>query len=208
MASLKNFQWNCNGLMGHINELQHHLALSSSDYDILCLQETFLKPEKPFSLSGYSAVRKDRDGSNSKGGLLTLVKDSLNYTEIDINVDIECIIVKIKTDNSYINVANIYLPPTGKLNVDDLNCALLPNTVLVGDFNAKNTLWGSTHVDKRGEHIENLLELKNFTVINNGLPTYTCHNGNSTHLDLALVCNSLAAKLITISKDAVTSTLS
>ena len=39
-------------------------------------------------------VSKDREGM-LKGGLLTLIKDTLNYTEIKPQDDIECILVKI-----------------------------------------------------------------------------------------------------------------
>jgi len=49
---------------------------------------------KNFSLNGYSTVRKDRIGMG-KGGLITLVKDSLIYTETDSHNDIECILVTL-----------------------------------------------------------------------------------------------------------------
>jgi len=68
MTSLKIFQWNCNGLMADINELQHHLALPSNDYDILCLQETFLKPEKILFLKRLQCSTK------------RVKEDYLNYT--------------------------------------------------------------------------------------------------------------------------------
>jgi len=45
-AGLKIFQWNCNGLLTHINEFKHHL--SENSYDVICLQETFLKHAKTF----------------------------------------------------------------------------------------------------------------------------------------------------------------
>ena len=90
---LSIFQWNCNGL---------HLANSKYTYDVICSQETFLKPGKNFSLTGYNTVRKDRIGMG-KGGLITLVKDSLIYTETDSHNDTECILVEIKTDNKLHN---------------------------------------------------------------------------------------------------------
>jgi len=44
------FQWNCNGLAlspSSLNELKQHLAYNYY-YDVICLQETFLKPTKTF----------------------------------------------------------------------------------------------------------------------------------------------------------------
>jgi len=36
-------QWNC-GLFAHLVELKRHLAVSTVKYDVICLQETLLKP--------------------------------------------------------------------------------------------------------------------------------------------------------------------
>ena len=56
------------------------------------LTKTFLKPEKSFSLP---LVRRDRI-EGDKGGLLTLIKDTINYTEICSRNSIECHILNIK----------------------------------------------------------------------------------------------------------------
>ena len=91
-------------------------------YDVICLQETFLKPGKNFWLNGYSTVRKDRIGMG-KGGLITLVKHSLIYTETDSHNDIECILVKIKTDKNYITIANLYISPDQNVDTNQLATA-------------------------------------------------------------------------------------
>ena len=44
-------------------------------------------------------IRKDRVDMR-KGGLVTFIKDCLTYTEITPPDDMECILVKIKTENS------------------------------------------------------------------------------------------------------------
>jgi len=79
-CGLNIFQWNCTGLFAHLNEFKQHLA--QNPYDVICLQETFLKPGKNFTLPGFTVIRKDRETSR-KGGLITLIKDSLNFTEIN-----------------------------------------------------------------------------------------------------------------------------
>jgi len=60
----------------------------------MCLQETFQKPEK-FTLTRYSVVRKDKIDKR-KGGLITIIKDSLNYTEIASSNNTECITVNLE----------------------------------------------------------------------------------------------------------------
>ena len=190
---LSIFQWNCNGLLAHANEFKQHLADSKYMYDVICLQETFLKPGKNFSLNGYSTVRKDRIGMG-KGGLITLVKDSLIYTETDSHNDIECILVKIKTDKNYITIANLYISPDQNVDTNQLATIFTSKTVIVGDLNSKSTLWGDTHTDHRGILLEKLIDDNNFIVLNNGQPTYTHHNGTRSHLDLSIICHTLGTK--------------
>ena len=67
-------------------------------------------------------------------------------------------------------------------------------TIILGDLNAKSRIWGSRAPNPRGEIIENLLEKYSFTVLNNGQPTYTHHNGTQTHLDITLVSPNLGNK--------------
>ena len=136
-CGLNIFQWNCNGLFAHLNEFKQHLA--RNPYDVICLQETFLKFGKNFTLPGFAVIRKDRENSR-KGGLVTLIKDSLNFTEINIQSAIECISVKIKTDTSYITVVNVYISPDQTLDVVELSKLF---AIIVGDLNSKNRLWGS-----------------------------------------------------------------
>ena len=190
-CGLKVLQWNCNGLIAHLNEFKHHL--SQNLYDVICLQETFLKPNKNFSLTGFSVVRRDRTDSQ-KGGLITLIRDSLKYTEISSPDNIECIIVNIKTDNSHITVSNVYISPDHDVDTDQLSKIFNSKTVIVGDLNSKNTLWGSPITDQRGRIIEKLLDDYNFVTLNNGQPTYTHYNGTCSHLDLSLICYTLGTK--------------
>ena len=190
-CGLKILQWNCNGLFAHLNEFKQHLA--QNPYDVICLQETFLKRGKNFTLPGFIVIRKDRETSR-KGGLVTLIKDSLNFTEIDIQGPIECISVKIKTDTSYITVVNVYISPDQTIDAVELSKLFMAGTIIVGDFNSKSKQWGSPFTDYRGIVIENLIDDNDFVILNNGQPTYSHYNGTQSHLDLSLISNTLGAK--------------
>ena len=96
--------------------------------------------------------------------------------------------------DSYVNIANLYIPPNTDIDSGTITQIFSPKTIIVGDLNSKNTLWGSPLTDVRGDIIENIMNHKNFITLNNGQPTHTHHNGTRTHLDLSLVCNTLAAK--------------
>ena len=57
----------------------------------------------------------------SKGGVITLVKEYLNYTQLSNPANIECIRIQIKLVSSYLTVANIYLPPDKAIDKGELS---------------------------------------------------------------------------------------
>ncbi|UYV63004.1 hypothetical protein LAZ67_2002819 [Cordylochernes scorpioides] len=64
-------------------KLDEILSLADSKgANIICLQETKLKPNHLFKVKGFKILRKDRPSANGGGGLLTLIKD-LSFEEID-----------------------------------------------------------------------------------------------------------------------------
>jgi len=140
-------QWNCNGIRARSNELKQYLSSTDVRYDILCLQETFLKEGHSFNLLGYRAIRKDRPDA-AKGGLITFVQDSLNITVLDdINADgIEALAVKVKTRNGDIVVINCYHPPQKPITSSSLEKLFFStNTIITGDFNAKKHSVGQSY---------------------------------------------------------------
>ena len=192
--TLKIFHWNANRLYKRLPELKQHL--STYNYDILCVQETYLKSNQQLNLNGYTAIRKDYTGVGSGTGLVTLLKNDLVYTDVTPTQvgQTESIVVRVKVKTGYIVVVNLYLSPSKKFQKTDLDIFFNQNckTVIVGDLNAKSKLWGSSKPDKRGLIIEEEIESNNLVVINNGQPTYTFHTGTLTHLDVAIVSSSLA----------------
>ena len=64
----------------------------------------------------------------------------------------------------------------------------LPATfILMGDFNAHNPIWGGTVVNERGKMIEDLVDINNRSIFNDGSKTYhNIHSGYSSAIDLAI----------------------
>jgi len=167
-SRLSIFDWNCNGLLAHRAELLHHIEITRNMYHVLCLQETFLKPGKHFSVAGYNVIRKDRTDGR-KGGLLTLVREDLCYTVVNDVTELECIVVKVRVKGDFICVANVYIPPGDTVNLDVLNTLLCSRkTIIVGDLNAKSKLWGSPQADERGLQLEEKIEVNSAVVVNTG----------------------------------------
>ena len=192
-TKLSILQWNCNGIVAHQEEFKNHLNSNKNKYDVICLQETFLKPGKTFAVAGYNSVRLDRTDDN-KGGVLTLIKDGLKYTQLVNTTTLECISIKVKLKSQHITVINTYIPPNKEFDKDGFSNILGSKTIIIGDLNAKSKLWGSPVCDERGKILEELIDLHKAAVINTGQPTYQHHNGTRSHLDVAIVSNELATQ--------------
>ena len=85
------------------------------------------------------------------------------------------------------------MAPAQTITIDHLDVMTNQNnTIIMGDFNAKNKLWGSSFNDSRGLCIETFLENKEMVCLNKGEPTHLNYNGSLSHLDLVLSSNNLA----------------
>jgi len=68
-------------------DFQNYLSRLDHLPDLICLQESHLKPKYRPSLPHYCLIRKDRTPSRGKGGgLLVCVKSSLDFSEIDVTL--------------------------------------------------------------------------------------------------------------------------
>ena len=158
-SSMALLSWNLNGYRSHFEELQ----LLSVDHKppILCLQEAHLLPEHHLRLRGYVCYRKDTaDGLHAHGGVAILVHESIHSQEIALQSTLPVVADKlIMTHLSFI-LSSLYLPHGQSLSPTDLFYLFseLPTPfIIVGDFNAHNSLWGSSRTCQRGALLEQLL---------------------------------------------------
>ena len=90
----------------------------------------------------------------------------------------ECQAVNVRTSLGTITVINVYVPPIHDdvpPPFDDL--FQQSNTVIVGDMNARNRLWGSTTNDARGRALEDAIIAHGYVVLNTGVRTYQTYRG-------------------------------
>jgi exonuclease III/ribonuclease HI len=194
MAVTNILQWNVNSLKARRQELLNFLSKTKNIPDIICMQETLLKPGKTFNLPGYISIRNDRI-NKPKGGVATFIKTGTNYSVLQLPASLECVGLKILSGKQELNIINLYVPPTETIDTTVLcNLFKLNNTIITGDLNGHNPLWGSKNININGRLIEDLLDQHNFSVINTGEPTYQIYTGAMSHLDITLVSNNLATK--------------
>lgn len=194
MASLL-LSWNANGLLNNHINLFRFLQINPNKPIIICIQETHSNSSK-FDIPNYNKVALNRS-FNKGGGIAIFVRSDIIFKPIKIITDYEIIGIQIflAQDKSPITFYSIYFPPDCKIHADKLKDIFnLKNSILLGDFNAKNVIWGSEYTDTRGKEIEILLNSCNLVCINDGSPTRIDPNGTESVLELALCSPNLVPK--------------
>ena len=188
---------NSQSIRAKFDSLQVFLATIANqniEFDVICLQETWLKNDFDTSLlniEGYN-VFSEPCRLSSHGGLLIYVKDTFNVSKIDINTapsTFEILTVKINSDCSQraITLTNIYRPPRNNANnnitkfIEELDIFLNSlegfkgNAIVTGDFNI-NIL--KIKEDKTiADFLDRMLSLGFFPKIT--LPTRVCNTSAS-----------------------------
>lgn len=181
-------QWNLNGYFTHLEKLK--ILITGCNPKVICLQETHFKNDSFHTLKGYNTFYKNRTyRGKASGGVATLISEDIPSKNITVISAIEAVAITIMHP-VVINICNIYLPNDQEINEQQLSQLInqIPTPrILIGDFNAHNTIWGSTHTDRRGTVIEKFAENHDLLLLNTGEPTrFNSFNGNQSAIDLAL----------------------
>jgi len=196
---MKILQWNLRGYHARLSTLQQ--LIEETKPDILCLQETHLKPNKITKLKYYQQPpsRTDRIDCDG-GGVLIYVSSRIPCMQHHINSQLELTSTKIFIQDKEITTISLYIPPN--LTNVDLN-EKLENIIeqvdspfiIACDCNAHHPSWGSSYSDRRGKIIDEWITNNSLTVMNNGDHTYVHPNGKQTNIDITVASNDIAAYL-------------
>lgn len=144
MAVQSIIQWNCRGLIRNLDDVYE--ILNKYHPNILCLQETHLKPTQTNFLKQYSVFRRDRDCyTHSSGGVAIVLQKSVPCSPLQLLTALEAVAVRAILFNRLITVCSLYVPPDYRLSSSEFESLIdeLPEPfLLVGDLNAHSELWG------------------------------------------------------------------
>ena len=199
-------QWNIRGFQS--NREQVRILFKEHDLTALCLQETKLGNISPNCGRNFLFYRSPPPpaGERAHGGTSIIVTKSVPQKIVQLNSILQACAIRIFI-NKWVTLCSLYLEPDletrlmdgagnpRQLEVEDLQSLLdqLPQPfILMGDFNAKHTLWGADRCDNRGQVIEELLDNNDIVLMNDGSPTRfdIVHNSTSA-IDLTLCSSSL-----------------
>ena len=190
--SIKLLQFNCNGLASKLEQIIKWSI--ENEVKIAALQETKCHSKSKLGNTGeYTLIRADRK-SNSGGGLAFLVHKSVPFQPLPKPREDDHIeYMAIKVDN--IAILNIYVPPSSSCS-NGYNPSLTPyfpatDSIILGDFNAHDSLWNSALQDARGASFADEIGDSNFAPLNNDVPTRVPTNGQSSSPDFSLASLAL-----------------
>lgn len=190
--------WNIRGLLHNLDDAKE--LLCKLNPKVLCVQETYLKPTQTGFLPQFAIFRKDRDDANtSSGGVAIIVDKSVACRALDLRTPLEAVAIRALLLGKLVTICSLYIPPNYRLQRTELEGLIdaLPHPyILVGDFNAHNTLWGDSRCDSRGRIIEQILLSSGACVLNRKQPTYysIAHNTYSS-IDLSVASPTLVPLL-------------
>lgn len=156
------------------------LIIQNRSPDVICLQETNRPASSPISIPGYTSFPIHRVFGESRGSTL-LVKSTIPATRLPAdtpNPPVESIIVDLQlTHRSPLRIVAIYAPQ-GSLPVNFIRNVLTnhPNSILVGDLNARHPSFGDTTTNVNGTLLNDLFQEGIIFSANPGIPTRYSQN--------------------------------
>ena len=187
-------QWNCRGLKPRAENLK--VLCNRTNAKVVCLQETKLGVNDLFNPGlNFEFFRSPPPSSDrAKGGAAIMVRKNVQHSVVNINSSLQAVAVRVLFDK-YITICSLYLPPDLELNLIELQNLVtqLPSPFLIlGDFNAHNTMWGGTTLDVKGEIIEDLVNSNPISILNDGSFTYhNIYNNSYSAIDLSICSSSI-----------------
>lgn len=184
-------QFNIRSLIPKLNDLKEHIL--SACYSVLCLTETWLSPainDDVVRITGYNVLRRDRLGRG--GGVSMYIKESVSFSVIDTDNNIEQLWIKIKMNKQQFAVGVVYLPHVSQYceflnSLEQSISLLLPHydeVFCLGDFNIDVLDTNSSAFKK----LDSILESFNLVQIVNSPTHFTRTAG--TIIDLIITTNS------------------
>jgi hypothetical protein len=138
--------WNAKGLAQHKDEVK--TFLDHNGIDILLVSETLFTDRSCFKIPHYNAYFTNHPDNTAHAGSGILVKNSISHYELPKfgKNFLQATTIKVKIKTYEIAVAVVYCPPRRNIkeeNFFEFFPTLGNKFIAGGDYNCKNSLWGS-----------------------------------------------------------------
>ncbi|MEL7340032.1 MAG: endonuclease/exonuclease/phosphatase family protein, partial [Bacteroidota bacterium] len=155
-------QWNMASYYSNFEELKV-LIREQCNPQVFCLQETRNGTKTILPPSGYNCIQSHSiNNETNTRGVCLLINKSSNYKTLPLKIsgNVEAVAARVWLDDKYYSICSIYLSPSLIIQEKDITEILdqLPQPyLLLGDMNARHSLWGEEINNTKGNLFENLL---------------------------------------------------
>ena len=193
--------WICNSLYNKLEEFK--LFCKTFSPNIVSLNETKMsefRANYTIDIENYTIVHKARHYNiNGGGGVALSISNNIKFYESRIfePLYIEICAIICNINEKEICIVSYYNPPNEQiqLKVFDILQSEKLEFIIMGDLNARSTLWGADKNNLNGDILDNIILDHNCLIVNNKESTYINFNGNSKGiLDYCIVSTKLYDK--------------
>lgn len=175
MTALRVGTWNINGLPSSKTELE--LLMNNNQLDVVLVSEAHCTSKSKISIKGCHIYVTNHPDGTGHAGTAVVIRKSIKHQllpEFRTN-HIQATTVAVETRCGQLNLSAVYCPPRHTISATkftDYFATLGRKFVAGGDWNAKNTYWGSRLTTTRGRQLKLSLEENGLSTVSSGEPTY------------------------------------
>ena len=179
----KIVHWNCNSVSNKIEEFK--MFCEKYKPDIISLNETKITDEKAnyiLQIDNYTTIHKARNSTtkNGAGGVALIVKNNVKFSECKFfdEMNLEILAINVNISGVETCVITYYNPPQDTLRksiFEKLN-ELKIKYILLGDLNAKSTLWLSESNNANGDILNEITINQDCIIVNTKEATHYSFN--------------------------------
>ena len=171
--------WNANGITHKFTELKDFII--DNNIDICIITETHTSAGNSLKMANYHTYKCDRLNRRG-GGTAILAKRSLRTFLVKSSNDkgFEEVTISLSHAHDDIKITAVYNPPTHILSDSDIGYLFPENskTILGGDLNAKNTIWGCRGSNNNGKDLHKHMGNYSLRIFAPLTPTYVSNTFN------------------------------
>lgn len=168
-------EWNANGLSNHIQEITIFLKINK--IDVLLIAESHSTEASNIKIPHYNIYYTNHPDGTAHAGTAIIIRSALKHYPLQHfkTNKIQSTIIKVEALLWPLTIAAIYSPPRHTITYEEYQEYFLQlgsHFIVVGDWNAKNTAWGSRLITPKGRTLLKVIEQNNFSFLSTGYPTY------------------------------------
>lgn len=174
-SRLKIVLWNANGLSQHNLELTSFICKNS--IDIVLVSETHFSEKSFLKIPNFKIFCTNHPNNRAQGGTAIIINKNIKCVALESYREEHLQATSVQVEDFYgtLVLSAIYCPPkhnnTTYQYIDYLK-TLGNRYIAGGDFNAKNTIWGSRLTNAKGRQLLDAIYSTNSRFISTGEPTY------------------------------------